>query len=147
MTAAGKASTAAEAATKMTDKAAEKAADQAGGARCPMVDFVHLIAGKWAIPILYRLIVTEVPIRFSELQRAVAPITQKELTRQLRLFEMRGLVSRTVYAEVPPRVEYQVTELGRTLRSTLDSLADWMRLNGGKLGGPDASPARAQRLV
>lgn len=94
---------------------------------CPMVDFVNLISGKWAIPILYRLIVTDQAIRFSELQRAVAPITQKELTKQLRLFEQRGLVSRTVYAEVPPRVEYAITDLGKTLRTTLDSLADWMR--------------------
>ena len=100
---------------------------------CPMVRFVNLISGKWAIPILYRLIVTNEPIRFSELQRAVAPITQKELTRQLRLFEQRGLVSRKVYAEVPPRVEYQITALGRSLRPTLDSLADWMRTQGEKL--------------
>jgi len=100
---------------------------------CPMVDFVNLISGKWAIPILYRLIVIDKPVRFSDLQRAVAPITQKELTRQLRLFEQRGLVCRTIYAEVPPRVEYQVTELGKTLRATLDSLAAWMRAHGGRL--------------
>ncbi|MBW9255683.1 winged helix-turn-helix transcriptional regulator [Acidithiobacillus ferriphilus] len=101
--------------------------------RCPMVDFVNLISGKWAIPILYRLIVIDAPVRFSDLQRAVAPITQKELTRQLRLFEQRGLVFRTVYAEVPPRVEYEVTELGKTLRATLDSLADWMRVHWDRL--------------
>lgn len=101
--------------------------------RCPMVDFVNLISGKWAIPILYRLIVIDAPVRFSELQRAVAPITQKELTKQLRLFEQRGLVRRTVYAEVPPRVEYAVTELGKTLRATLDSLAGWMRSHGEQL--------------
>lgn len=95
--------------------------------RCPMVEFVNLISGKWAIPILYRLIITAAPIRFKELQRAVAPITQKELTRQLRLFEHRGLVIREVYAEVPPRVEYEITPLGKTLKPTLDSLADWMR--------------------
>ena len=100
---------------------------------CPMVRFVNLISGKWAIPILYRLIVMGEPVRFSELQRAVAPITQKELTRQLRLFEQRGLVRRQVYAEVPPRVEYQITALGRSLRPTLDSLADWMRTQGEKL--------------
>lgn len=100
---------------------------QAPAPACPMVDFVNLISGKWAIPILYRLIVTDQAIRFSELQRAVAPITQKELTKQLRLFEQRGLVSRTVYAEVPPRVEYAITDLGKTLRTPLDSLADWMR--------------------
>lgn len=101
--------------------------------RCPMVDFVNLISGKWAIPILYRLIVIGAPVRFSALQRAIAPITQKELTKQLRLFEQRGLVRRTVYAEVPPRVEYEVTALGRSLRPTLDSLADWMRGNAEQL--------------
>lgn len=101
--------------------------------RCPMVDFVNLIAGKWAIPILYRLIVLNAPVRFSELQRAVAPITQKELTKQLRLFEQRGLVRRTVYAEVPPRVEYESTELGNSLRVTLDSLARWMKTHGDRL--------------
>jgi DNA-binding HxlR family transcriptional regulator len=55
-----------------------------------MVDFVNLIAGKWAIPILYRLIVTDGPIRFGELQRAVAPINQKEQTRQLRSLKRAG---------------------------------------------------------
>lgn len=97
--------------------------------KCPMVQFVELIAGKWAIPILYRLIVTAAPIRFGELQRAIAPITQKELTRQLRAFEQRGLVYRKVYAEVPPRVEYEITALGKTLQPTLDSLAQWMRVH------------------
>lgn len=96
------------------------------GEPCPMVDFVNLVSGKWAIPILYRLIIIDGPVRFSELQRAVAPIAQKELTRQLRLFEQRGLVTRQVYPEVPPRVEYQVTALGKSLRPTLDSLAEWM---------------------
>ncbi|WP_338658833.1 helix-turn-helix domain-containing protein [Yersinia intermedia] len=103
--------------------------------KCPMVQFVELIAGKWAIPILYRLIVTAVPIRFGELQRAIAPITQKELTRQLRAFEQRGLVYRKVYAEVPPRVEYQITALGKTLQPTLDSLAQWMRAHHKALAG------------
>lgn len=102
-------------------------------ARCPMVDFVKIISGKWAIPVLYRLIVCARPVRFGELQRAVAPITQKELTKQLRLFERRGLVDRRIYAEVPPKVEYQATELANSLRTTLDSLADWMRSNGDQL--------------
>lgn len=64
---------------------------------CPMTQFVNLISGKWAIPILYRLIVINTPVRFGDLLRAAAPITQKELTKQLRLFEQRGLVTRTVY--------------------------------------------------
>lgn len=68
-----------------------------------------------------------------ELQRAVTLITQKELTRQLRLFEHRRLVQRQIYAEVPPRVEYQITELGNSLRPTLDSLANWMCTYGKSL--------------
>jgi len=100
-----------------------------------MMSFVNLVSGKWAIPILYRLIVIGAPIRFSELQRAVAPITQKELTRQLRLLERRGLVQRRIYAEVPPRVEYQITALGSSLRPTLDALARWMRGHGKVLIG------------
>nr|WP_258167253.1 helix-turn-helix domain-containing protein [Scandinavium goeteborgense] len=108
------------------------------GSECPMVGFVNLIAGKWAIPILYRLILIDEPVRFSELQRAVDPITQKELTRQLRQFEARGLVTRQVFAEVPPRVEYQITARGKSLRPTLDSLADWMRENAPAMGSVQA---------
>jgi len=117
----------------MTVPKAAKLNEKKASQSCPMVLFVNLISGKWAIPILYRLILTDGPIRFNELQRAAAPITQKELTRQLRLFENRNLVARKIYAEVPPRVEYRITELGKTLRPTLDSLADWMKKNGRKL--------------
>lgn len=105
------------------------------GQSCPMVSFVNLISGKWAIPILYRLMVIDAPVRFSDLQRTVHPITQKELTRQLRQFESRKLLTRQVFAEVPPRVEYQITELGKSLRPTLDSLAHWMRENSRELEG------------
>lgn len=98
-----------------------------------MVQFVGLIAGKWAIPILYRLILIGEPVRFSELQRALQPITQKELTRQLRGFEANGLVSRTIYPEVPPRVEYCITATGRTLHEPLAGLAAWMEVHGAQL--------------
>ncbi|HIV70040.1 MAG TPA: helix-turn-helix transcriptional regulator [Candidatus Aquabacterium excrementipullorum] len=108
-------------------------------ARCPMVRFVDLVSGKWAIPILYRLILIDAPVRFGELQRAVAPITQKELTRQLRAFEQRGLVRRQIYAEVPPRVEYQVTALGKTLRQPLASLASWMETHACDLQAAEAT--------
>lgn len=100
---------------------------------CPMVDFVNIVSGKWAIPILYRLIITEGYIRFNSLQRAIAPITQKELTKQLRSFEALGLVTRTVHPEMPPRVEYKITELGKTLKPTLNSLAQWMTEHRAKL--------------
>jgi DNA-binding HxlR family transcriptional regulator len=100
---------------------------------CPMTQFVNLISGKWAIPILYRLIVFNTPVRFGDLLRAAAPITQKELTKQLRLFEQRGLVTRTVYPEIPPRVEYQITVLGLTLQDALSPLAAWMSEYGDQL--------------
>ena len=94
--------------------------------RCPMVKFISLISGKWAIPILYRLIITNEPIRFGELKRALTPITQKELTKQLKLFEQKGLITRKLYPEVPPKVEYQITVLGKTLKPALVSIANWM---------------------
>ena len=100
---------------------------------CPMTQFVSLISGKWAIPILYRLIVLNTPVRFGDLLRAAAPITQKELTKQLRLFEQRGLVTRTIYPEIPPRVEYQITGLGLTLQNALSPLAAWMTEYGYQL--------------
>ncbi|WP_368543448.1 winged helix-turn-helix transcriptional regulator [Enterobacter soli] len=100
---------------------------------CPMTQFVNLISGKWAIPILYRLIVINSPVRFGDLLRAAAPITQKELTKQLRLFEQRGLVTRTVFPEIPPRVEYQITALGLTLQGALSPLAAWMSEYGDQL--------------
>jgi DNA-binding HxlR family transcriptional regulator len=71
-------------------------------------------------------------VRFGDLLRAAAPITQKELTKQLRLFEQRGLVTRTVYPEIPPRVEYQITELGLTLQDA-SPLAAWMSEYGDQL--------------
>ena len=85
------------------------------------------------MPILYRLIVLNALVRFGELLRTAAPIMQKELTKQLRLFELRGLLSRTVYLEIPPCVEYQITSLGLTMQGALAPLADWMRENGDKL--------------
>ncbi len=100
---------------------------------CPMTQFVNLISGKWAIPILYRLIVFNTPVRFGDLLRAAAPITQKELTKQLRLFEQRGLVTRTVYPEIPPRVEYQLTALGRSLEGPIASLWSWAEEHQGEV--------------
>ncbi|WNG36682.1 helix-turn-helix transcriptional regulator [Archangium violaceum] len=100
---------------------------------CPLVEFVTLVSGKWAIPLLYRLIINGGPVRFRELQRAARPITQKELTKQLRLLETRGLVLRTVYPEMPPRVEYEATHVARQLLGALESIAAWMRTHGRSL--------------
>ncbi len=94
---------------------------------CPMMQFVGLISGKWSIPIIYRLSIIDAPIRFGELLRVLQPITQKELTKHLKNFERHGLVSRTVYPQIPPRVEYQITELGKSLKQPLASLAGWIQ--------------------
>ena len=94
--------------------------------KCPMMRFVAIFSGKWAIPIVYHLIAAEHAVRFSTLAKALAPIAQKELSKQLKLLEQHHLVQKKIYAEVPPRVEYQITALGKTLEQPLTSLAQWM---------------------
>ena len=84
-----------------------------------------MIGGKWKGVILYHL--QDQTIRFNELRRMMPDITQRMLTRQLRELEADGLVSRKVYAEVPPRVEYSMTEYGNTLSPVISSLRDWGR--------------------
>lgn len=96
----------------------------AGG--CPLVDFFAILSGKWALPVAYELLKAPAPLRFSELHRAVGPITQKELSKTLKEFERCKLVKRTVFAEVPLRVEYEMTALGRTLKTPLAGLAAWV---------------------
>lgn len=90
---------------------------------CPIGTAINIIGGKWKIPILYTL--REGTLRFNELQKALPTVTQKMLTQQLREMESDGLVSRKIYAEVPPKVEYTITELGQKLEPILDSLCGW----------------------
>jgi DNA-binding HxlR family transcriptional regulator len=97
---------------------------------CPAAHAMELVAHKWTIHLLFALHEAGGPVRFRHLQRAVASITQKELTKRLRDLERSGLVHRKVYAEVPPRVEYQLTELGLTLMPALDALHDWAKQYG-----------------
>lgn len=113
-----------------------QASSSDGTQRCPITDFVTLITGKWATPILYKLILRDGPIRYSDLLRSLAPITQKELTRHLKQFEEQGLVKRTVYPEMPPKVEYEITELGKTLKDAFDRLAMWMLTHGNEVRRP-----------
>jgi DNA-binding HxlR family transcriptional regulator len=100
-------------------------------ARCPAGGAIELVAHKWTIHILFALHSAGGPARFRELQRRVAPITQKELTKRLRELERSGLVDRRVFAEVPPRVEYRLTDLGSTLIPALKGLHDWAERYGG----------------
>ena len=90
---------------------------------CPVETTLMLISDKWKVLILRDLMPGTK--RFSELKRSVGHVTQKVLTAQLRQMEERGLVARTVYPEVPPRVEYSLTELGRSLKPVLDAMWDW----------------------
>ena len=90
---------------------------------CPVETTLSLIGDKWKVLILRDLM--EGTKRFSELRRSVGNVSQKVLTAQLRSMEADGLVERTVYPEVPPRVEYSLTETGRSLKPVIDSMWDW----------------------
>ena len=85
---------------------------------------LDLIGGKWRSLILYRLL-KEGPIRFNELHRQISCVTRRMLTLQLRELEKSGLVHREVYHQVPPKVEYSLTPLGKTLQENLIALNQW----------------------
>ena len=87
-----------------------------------------MIADKWSILILYAL-GRDGTLRYGELQRTVQGISQKMLTQTLRELERNGLISRTVYEIVPPQVEYQLTDLGKSLRRTLSGICGWAQDN------------------
>ena len=90
---------------------------------CPVETTLMLIGSKWKVLILRDLI--DGKKRFGELKKSIGSVSQKVLTAQLREMESDGLVNRTVYAEVPPRVEYELSELGNTLRPVLNSMLLW----------------------
>lgn len=90
---------------------------------CPVETTLTLIGDKWKVLILRDLLPGTK--RFGELKRSVGSVSQKVLTAQLRDMEESGLVNRQVYAEVPPRVEYSLTDLGQSLKPILDSMKNW----------------------
>ncbi len=90
---------------------------------CPVETTLTLIGDKWKVLILRDL--RPGTKRFGELRRSVGQVSQKVLTAQLRQMEESGLVARKVYAEVPPRVEYSLTELGHSMFPILDAMQDW----------------------
>ncbi len=85
---------------------------------------LRMIEGRWKLVILYHLFVRPV-MRFSELEKSISGISQKMLIQQLRELEKDGLVSRTIYPQVPPKVEYALTEFGQSLCPALDELLQW----------------------
>lgn len=94
-----------------------------GQYRCTVAVTLEVIGGKWKSLILWHL--SFKTLRFSQLQRRLSTVTQKMLTQQLRELEADGLVHREVFAEVPPRVEYSLTELGRSVVPILKMMCQW----------------------
>lgn len=90
---------------------------------CPVETTLMLISDRWKVLILRDLMPGTK--RFGELKNSIGHVTQKVLTANLREMEARGLLSRKVYAEVPPRVEYTLTDLGYSLKPILDAMRDW----------------------
>lgn len=90
---------------------------------CPVATTVQIIGSKWKLLILRNLM--QRPWRFNELKKDLEGISQKVLTDSLRSMEADGIIDRTVYAEVPPRVEYSLSEIGETLRPVINAMAEW----------------------
>lgn len=92
---------------------------------CPTETMLGIIGGKWKGMILWCL--SQRTMRFNELQRTIPNITQKMLTKQLRDLEAYDIIVREVFAQVPPRVEYRLSDHGLTLKPILDDLENWSR--------------------
>lgn len=92
---------------------------------CPVATTVQMIGSKWKLLIMRNLL--QRPWRFNELKKNLEGISQKVLTDSLRSMESDGIITRTVYPEVPPRVEYALSELGESMRPIMDAMEAWGR--------------------
>lgn len=90
---------------------------------CPVATTVQLIGSKWKLLILRNLL--QRPWRFNEMKKTIEGISQKVLTDSLRSMEADGLITRTVYPEVPPRVEYALSDLGQSMRPIIKTMEEW----------------------
>lgn len=99
---------------------------------CPVETGIELLSGKWKARILWKLY-NENMMRFGELRRAFGNITEKMLAQQLRELESVGLITRKVYHEVPPKVEYSLSEFGKSVCPILDKFAEWGVANQKKI--------------
>jgi len=115
-------------ATKTRGSTADAAAGPEPEAACPISPVVDIVFSRWTTPILWSLH-TYGRQRFVELQRRIAGITPKVLTQRLRQLERDGLVVRTYHPEVPPRVEYEISDLGRSLGPLFAHLTEWAVAN------------------
>jgi DNA-binding HxlR family transcriptional regulator len=96
---------------------------EARNGKCPAEATLAVIGGRWKVPILWHL--SAGTRRFFELRNSLTGVTSKMLTQQLRELERHGVVARRVYAEVPPKVEYSLTDRGRTLRPVIEAMCQW----------------------
>jgi DNA-binding HxlR family transcriptional regulator len=96
---------------------------------CPSRTVIDVLANKWALYVLGLLERIDRPMRFGELRRSIGGITQKSLTKTLRTLERDGFIDRKVYASVPPRVEYRLTDLGREAGKLTGAIAVWALTN------------------
>jgi DNA-binding HxlR family transcriptional regulator len=108
---------------------------------CAVEAAISLIDGKWKCVVLFHLL--EGTVRFNEIRRRVPGVTQRMLTNQLRELEADGLIVRTVYAQVPPKVEYSLSPLGRSLEPILVALKLWGEANIGLFTKRDAGVSAA----
>jgi DNA-binding HxlR family transcriptional regulator len=86
---------------------------------------LRVLEGKWKIVIIVQLFAAKAPVRFSELERRVEGVNQKMLIQQLKELEKHGIVTRTIYPQVPPKVEYALSEVGLALGPSIEALIDW----------------------
>ncbi|WP_299358632.1 helix-turn-helix domain-containing protein [uncultured Paracoccus sp.] len=101
---------------------------------------LRVLEGKWKIVIIVQLFASKAPLRFSELERRMNGVNQKMLIQQLKGLEKDGIVIRTAYPEVPPRVEYALTDMGKALGPSIEALVDWAFLRSETVG--QCSPVR-----
>jgi DNA-binding HxlR family transcriptional regulator len=101
------------------------------GIAVPMIDVLNRISGRWSLYIIMSLM--HGPMRFSELRRQVEGISQKMLTQTLRELEADGIVHRTVTPSIPPRVDYELTEMGMELQGPLSAISQWTHRNGARV--------------
>lgn len=90
---------------------------------CPVTTAQKVLFGKWTLLIIY--ILTQKTMRFNELQKELGNLTQATLTKQLRTMEQNGLIIRTVYTQIPPKVEYSLSELGKQFAPALTAIETW----------------------
>jgi DNA-binding HxlR family transcriptional regulator len=110
--------------SKFKDTASEKAANTIAVYTKEAESILKILEGRWKLVIIFHLFVRPV-LRFSELERAMRDVSQKMLIQQLRQLEIDGVVAREIYPEIPPKVEYTLTEVGKALCPLIDAMLKW----------------------